>query len=57
MRDSLLLHGSHVDFKTQGDSPKIYAFYSIRNLQKKCVNPLDFNSPRIHKLLEIPHPY
>ena len=35
----------------QGDSPKGYAFYSDGNIQKKCVNPLEFNFPERHKLL------
>ena len=39
----------------QSDSPKVYAFYSDGNFQKKCVNHLDFNSPGIHNLLENPH--
>ena len=39
----------------QGDCPEVYNFYSNGKLQKKCVNPLDFNFPRIHNLLENPH--
>ena len=35
-----------------GDSPKVYTFYSDGNFQKKCVNPLGFNFPRIYNLLE-----
>ena len=33
----------------------IFHCFHYQHLQKKCVNPLDFNFPRIHNLLENPH--
>ena len=41
--------------KNKGIVQKYTISISNGNIQKKCVNPLDFNFPRIHNLLENPH--
>ena len=38
-------------FLRKRDCPEVYNFYSNEKLQKKCVNPLDFNFPESHILL------
>ena len=38
-------------FLRKRDCPEVYNFYSNEKLQKKCVNPLDFNFPESHVLL------
>ena len=41
--------------KNKGIVQKYTISISNGNIQKKCVNPLDFNFPRIHNLLENHH--
>ena len=41
--------------KNKGIVQKYTISISNGNIQKKCVNPLDFNFPRIRNLLENPH--
>ena len=54
---SSCLISPHNSVKKQGKCPEIYNLYSNEKIWKKCVNPLSFDLPESHNLLENSHSY
>ena len=54
---SSCLISPHNSVKKQGKCPEIYNLYSNEKIWKKCVNPLGFDFPESHNLLENSHSY
>ena len=54
---SSCLISPHNSVKKQGKCPEIYNLYSNEKIWKKCVNPLGFDLPESHNLLENSHSY